>query len=80
MLDKIESIAKILAAIVVPILLWWLGTSYNEKHQQLDEKRISAENSASRLTTLVKNLSSESLRERQIATKIALKFDRLTQP
>ena len=31
MLEKIESISKILAAIVVPILLWWLGTSYNER-------------------------------------------------
>jgi hypothetical protein len=79
MLERIESISKILAAIVVPVLLWWLGTSYNDRQQQMEERRITAENSASRLTTLLKNLSSESLRERQIATKIAEYFAKNNQ-
>lgn len=72
--EKAEILSKILAALALPLLLWWLTTSYSNHQKEIEDKRIAAESSANRLTTLLKSLSSENVRERQIAVKTAEYF------
>lgn len=58
------------------MVLLLLGTWFNLQQKRTDEVRSRAESNASRLTTMLKHLSSESPRERLLATKVAEYFAR----
>jgi len=62
-LSIIEILSKIFAALVLPIILFFLGNSFNTQLKNSE-----------RLTTMLKHLSSENPREREIATKVAQFF------
>jgi DNA-directed RNA polymerase beta subunit len=69
--DKAESAAKIVGAVFLPIVLLLLGNTYAQHQKELEAQRMSFEASANRLTTLIKNLSSDNARERKVAIIIA---------
>jgi hypothetical protein len=79
--DKTEIVAKVLGAIgaiAIPILLWWLGVKYTERQRTAEDERAAAEDErvasegrVNHLTTLLKSLSSDNSRERQMAIRIA---------
>jgi Tfp pilus assembly protein PilO len=66
-----EVIVRMISLILIPILIWVLGAWYNNQQKQMEEHRIMAENTANRLTYLLKNLSSDNWRERKMAVVIS---------
>jgi Tfp pilus assembly protein PilO len=66
-----EVIVRMISLILIPILIWVLGAWYNNQQKQMEEHRIMAENTANRLTYLLKNLSSDNWRERKMAVIIS---------
>ncbi|MEI7898585.1 MAG: hypothetical protein WCJ26_16230 [bacterium] len=70
-LTTVEVIVRMISLILIPVLIWILGAWYNNQQKQIEESRITAENTANRLTYLLKNLSSDNPRERKMAVVIS---------
>jgi hypothetical protein len=68
--SKVEVVSKIISALFLPIVLLLLGYWFSTQQKELDNLRNQAENSASRLTTMLRHLSSENPKERELATKV----------
>ena len=66
-----EIVVRMVSMVLIPVLIWILGAWYNNQQKQLEERRITAENTANRLTYLMKNLSSDNPRERKMAVVIS---------
>lgn len=87
---KAEVISKIVSALFLPIALLWLGTWLSGQQRQADAIRDTAqrqadairntaESNANRLTLMLKSLSSDSARERLLATKVTEYFGKNNQ-
>lgn len=76
---KAEVISKIISALFLPIVLLGLGTWLSGQQRNAEEKRSKAESNANRLTTMLKSLSSDSARERLLATKVTEYFGKNNQ-
>jgi hypothetical protein len=70
-LATIEIVVRMVSLLLIPVLIWVLGAWYNNQQKQIEERRITAENTANRLTYLLKNLSSDNPRERKMAVVIS---------
>jgi Tfp pilus assembly protein PilO len=71
LLGTIDLIVRMVSVVLIPIVIVVIGNRYNTQQQKLEEIRSSNENTANRLTTLLKNFSSENPRERKLAVVIA---------
>ena len=70
-LATFEMFVRMISLLLIPILIWVLGAWFNNQQKQMEDSRITAENTANRLTYLLKNLSSENARERKMAVVIS---------
>jgi len=76
---KAEVISKIIAALILPLVLVALGAWLSKQQREADTTRSTAESNANRLTTMLKSLSSDSTRERLLATKVTEYFGKNNQ-
>ncbi len=77
--SKAEIISKITSALILPIVLLVIANTYNKQQQETEILRNKAENSANRLTTMLKSLSSENPKERELAIRVAEFFSKNDQ-
>jgi hypothetical protein len=78
-LATIEVVVRMISLLLIPVLMWILGTWYNTQQKQREESRIKAENTANHLYNLLKNLSSDKPRERKMAVVISTYLGRQGQ-
>ena len=72
--QKAEIVTKIvssIAAIFLPIALLIVGNQLTQRQKGIEYSKQQAESKASRLTTIVDQLSSENIKKRQLAIKVA---------
>src|SRR5262245_31015735 len=72
--DKTDVIVKMISAIFLPFVLLLVGQMYDRRERTSTQERVKADVEASRITTLLRSLASESARERTMALTVAQYF------
>lgn len=65
--SKLQVISGILASVLIPLVIFWIGTEMNRRQAERDRYQQNAD----RVTTIIKSLSSENPRERKMALSFA---------